>query len=114
MCADPFSQCSAAWEELRQLRYALTNPCAASSECKRVFLLFAATCKQHARAGYGSHAMFVDWVPHADIWGAALEFLHSDAPPPGQLRETVGCERDRSDSSTDAQPTPVYIPPCAV
>ena len=114
MCADPFSQCSAAWEELRQLRYALTNPCAASSECKRVFLLFAATCKQHARAGYGSHAMLVDWVPHADIWGAALEFLHSDAPPPGQLRETVGCKRDRIDSSTDAQPTPVYIPPCAV
>jgi hypothetical protein len=114
ICADPFSQCASAWEELRLLRYALTNPSAGNSECKRVFSRFAATCKQHVRADHASHAMFMHSVAHADAWAAALEFLHADAPPPGQLRETVGCKRERSDTSTDAHPTPLYIPPCAV
>jgi len=114
MCADPFSQCTAAWEELRQLRYALSNPCAGTSECKRVFLRFAASCKQHARAGHGTHAMFVDSAAHADAWAAALEFLRTDAPPPGQPRASVGCKRRQSESDSDAHATPVYVPPCVL
>ena len=112
MCTDPFSQCPDAWEEVRQLRYALANPCARGGECKRRFLRFAATCKQHARAEHGTHAMFLDSVAHTDAWAAALEFLHTDAGVAGQQSESVGCKRDRSETDTDTHATPVYIPPC--
>ena len=114
MCADPFSHCTAAWEEVRQLRYALTNPCAGSSECKRGFQRFAAACKEHARAELGPYAMFVDSAAHADAWTAALEILHVDAAAGGQQPASVGCKRRQSESDSDAHATPVYAPPCAV
>lgn len=112
MCADPFSQCVDAWEEIRLLRYALGNPCAGRNECKREFLRFAATCKQHARSCYGTHAAFTDTAVHAEAWASALEFLHADAAVPGQQRVSVGGKRPRRETDTDAHATPVYLPPC--
>ena len=114
MCADPFSQCGDAWEEIRLLRYALGNPCAGSNDYKREFLRFAATCKQHARTSYGTHAAFLDTVVHAEAWGGALEFLHTGAAVHLSPRVSVGGKRSRSETDTDTHATPVYLPPCPV
>lgn len=114
MCADPFSQCVDAWEEIRLLRYALGNPCAGSNECKREFLRFAATCKQHARTSCGTQAAFTDTVVHAEAWAAVSEFLHADAAVPGQQCVSGRGKRPRSETDTDTHATPVYLPPCPV
>lgn len=112
MCADPFSQCADAWEEIRQLRYALGNPCAGSNECKVCFLRFAATCKQHARAEHGTHVAFMHTEQCTEAWAAALEFLHTDVAAQDPQRASVGGKRGRNETDTDPHATPVYIPPC--
>ena len=114
MCTDPFSQCTDAWEEIRQLRYALANPCAGSNECKREFQRFAATCKQHARAQRGTHAMFLDPFMHAEAWATALEFVHTLGFLQVSPHVSAGGKRSRCESHADVHVTPVYHPPCAV